>query len=1716
MSRASVKLAAPKPAKAESKARKGRARAAVRQAAKTSPAAPAPSAAALAAAAAQPTRVLPHRDALEQRFGRGLGQIRVAQGPVVTRALDAAGAEAATVGDRVLLRPEAPLGTVAHEAAHALQPEQAQGGDSDRAEAEAQRVEAQTTSGTPVAPVRAARVPGMVAFKAPDNLAGARVVPKPDPAATKAFREAERTPDAQQQDAQAPAQTQAEPVAPTAQGASPDTSAARGDTPGASGADAGEPPVPTFAAPSIPELDVDTDAVKEAAAAADAQIEAARDAGGMMAAFRTAPPSVKALRHDQLSGNARTLAEEDQAQFDQDLPKFEAKLSGTDDLAALPPVGAPTPEAPALEDGTPAPAPLPEVDPTPATTAPPLNPGGSVFAGLATPGDAASMGSAFAKLSTNDDRIETSAGTRPSVPTSGETDPGRVASQDKAAREQADAKAQAASKAVLEGRGPEEAGLKTLREEMPVAPRSLPETEAVETTAPGAVAFREGGHDAEVTALFDAHHGGPMAESLTQAEAETGAAVAKRNSDRDAKLTEAKAETDKLNRTADEGQRTEVLARRKDIQAARGKAVADQKGHVDALKTQAETDRKAAKTEVDLQITTTDAQVAKDFTKAEGDAQAEVTAGEAKAEAERTRQKANAEKQSWWDRAKSWVQEQFDKLTTFINGVFDAVRKAVKKLIDAVKTAALKLIDAAAKAIKAAIEKLGTALKAAVSALLEKHFPEVAKALNEAIDTAVAAAKTAVDKVAEGLKTAVAAVLDTLAKGIDAILALYQKAINAALNLAKIALTADWGALAKMVLEPILLAFGIKPAEFYALIGKAIDALDIIVKNPAGFIKNLVKSVVGGLKLFGGKLFEHLQKGIIGWLTGALGSDLKIPKTWTVIGVLDLARQIMGLTLDFIRRIAVRVLGEKAVTVIEQVMGTIATFVKGGFAALWEQIKGAVGNIQSLVLEQIKSFLFERVLLASVTWLASLFNPAGAIAKLIMMTWNVLMFIKDQLGRMVDLVKKVFGTLYEIATGVLEPAQKGVEAVLGRTLPLVIDLFARLLGLGNVAGRVKKIIDGVRQKIEDAIVKLIKRIVGRGKGKGGKADKKKKDRTDDLMKPITVKGGGERHTLFIREKGKKAVPVMRSVETPVEVWLKRHHTEAGLKSLYPGQDAATLTDLLGRVKPLVARALTEEAQLEAVAEAENLSEDARLARKGSASPGPTPQGASKLKAEGAELGTLLSAILQQVSGSASKLEIKFVKNIANLSPELREPVRKQILRRLQESRYRGKTWQELIAASYADSDLTQRWVKPVHSLGNGILRDQTVGKRFRIAVAKIANGRIKAANASKKFDEANPDEKLNPFFKGYLAGDLRDKSQAIYAAMLTKRTMADVATAFTSEIERATERYANDSADGPDRSLFDDVKASNIRKKLLAFANGTDKGSYDSWATNATEKNKPGTGAKKTGNLLTVTKTQSFRPTKNATYLASMVRTAANTGVDRPHEWIKSASVTKLLQRAADGLKTGNGRTALLGATELIEFQHYVRTPTTRLVFKPKQDFAYGKPDKVKVGYRAPEHLDSSEHRGTAPDALPEEQQQSWYPRGLPAASRKITILQGHSGGIFARAQGGTHEDALVQQHQGSTEWHKTLEAAVDKAIDELPATGKAIPLREAILGHFKRTIWQGSAQLDADSRAFRHYYDSRSEGSPLSYEDLRTKFDATTDKTLEKLETAMNKVIAN
>ncbi|MBP8810203.1 MAG: DUF4157 domain-containing protein [Kofleriaceae bacterium] len=104
-----------------------------------------------------PTGPLPHRERLEEAFGRDLSQVRAHQGPAADAATAAMGATAYATGSDVVLPAAPDLGLVAHEVAHVFQQAdgvQLAGGvgaDGDPYEREADLVAAAVTRGESVA-----------------------------------------------------------------------------------------------------------------------------------------------------------------------------------------------------------------------------------------------------------------------------------------------------------------------------------------------------------------------------------------------------------------------------------------------------------------------------------------------------------------------------------------------------------------------------------------------------------------------------------------------------------------------------------------------------------------------------------------------------------------------------------------------------------------------------------------------------------------------------------------------------------------------------------------------------------------------------------------------------------------------------------------------------------------------------------------------------------------------------------------------------------------------------------------------------------------------------------------------------------------------------------------------------------------------------------------------------------------------------------------------------------------------------------------------------------------------------------------------------------------------------------------------------------------------------------------------------------------------------
>ncbi|HEY6964086.1 MAG TPA: hypothetical protein VI407_02625, partial [Erythrobacter sp.] len=678
-------------------------------------------------------------------------------------------------------------------------------------------------------------------------------------------------------------------------------------------------------------------------------------------------------------------------------------------------------------------------------------------------------------VSTRNPGIQTAVTERADVPRDGANDPARLDEAQQQQRDAASAQRQEAAAAVVNGPGPETIMPRALEAEVPAPAMQAAATPAI-TPAPEAAQLQALALPETVVADFDAATGAEMAASTAAAREQMQTAETDRQTAHDTAVTEAETSRAEAERQADQEQRDAVTEHRQAIQDERQRTVDDQNTAMAEVNGQAARARDAKRTEAETEVRNAETQINARYDQAEADARAEVAEGERKAEAERERKRRESEEQSWWERAAGWIADAFEALVSLVNGIFDLVRSAITGLIDLARRAVTALIDLASRALQALVSALGDILKGLIDGLIGQIFPELAARLNAAIDRAVNAVNSAIDAVANRLIAGVNAIAAALTSAVNALLDAFQGAFNAAVAVLQAAISGDWGALLRQVLDAVLRVLGIDPAAFHALIAQATDAISIIVNDPGAFVGNMISALVGGVEKFRDNFGTHLRRGVIGWLTGALG-DIQIPSEWTLWTVLDLVRQIMGLTWDFVRERASRLIGPENVARLEMMASWIGTLITEGWQGLWTRIQESLASLRDSVLESIRTFLMERVVMAAISWLASLFNPVGALVKLVMTIWNIYQFVSAQLQRLMGIATAVVASISNIAHGVLDPAKQRVEEVLGNLVPVVIDLLMSLLGVTGVAARVRQIITDLRQSIANAVDRMLERVL---------------------------------------------------------------------------------------------------------------------------------------------------------------------------------------------------------------------------------------------------------------------------------------------------------------------------------------------------------------------------------------------------------------------------------------------------------------------------------------------------------------------------------------------------------------------------------------------------------------------------------------------------------------
>ncbi|WP_299677210.1 hypothetical protein [uncultured Dokdonia sp.] len=327
------------------------------------------------------------------------------------------------------------------------------------------------------------------------------------------------------------------------------------------------------------------------------------------------------------------------------------------------------------------------------------------------------------------------------------------------------------------------------------------------------------------------------------------------------------------------------------------------------------------------------------------------------------------------------------------------------------------------------------------------------------------------------------------------------------------------------------------------LLAKIVEVVVAIIADPIGFLSNMMAGIGQGISNFSSNIVKHLQSGLIGWLTGAMGGlSITMPEDiFSLKGIFSLSSQIMGFTWERIRKVGSKVIGEPAIKALETGFELVNILRTEGLAGLWEYIKEQFQDLKATVIDAVMDLIQTQVVQAGIKWLLGLLSPVGAFVKAVMAIIDVVKFFIERAAQIAELVSAFMDSVSAIASGKVGAVAASIEKALGKAVPVVIGLLASILGIGGLARKVIKLFKKIQKRVEKALVKLWKKIKKMAKkflkkiGFGKKKKDKDGEKNEGTIKSQKFLMNNEEHTLSF-EGG---VIMMRSIKSPLSQKLEK-------------------------------------------------------------------------------------------------------------------------------------------------------------------------------------------------------------------------------------------------------------------------------------------------------------------------------------------------------------------------------------------------------------------------------------------------------------------------------------------------------------------------------------------------------------------------------------------------
>jgi len=277
------------------------------------------------------------------------------------------------------------------------------------------------------------------------------------------------------------------------------------------------------------------------------------------------------------------------------------------------------------------------------------------------------------------------------------------------------------------------------------------------------------------------------------------------------------------------------------------------------------------------------------------------------------------------------------------------------------------------------------------------------------------------------------------------------------------------------------------------LLDKAASAWDAVIAAPIRFIETALKAILQGVGRFMRNILSHLWFGVQGWLFNAVnqsggrsGVAVSPPTSWTDFrAVFGFVLGVLGISVNHVielinRRVpgAGRVL-QAGVRLLSGALEWIKIAIEQGPRGLWQHLVQRLSDLGTLVLESAVGWVMTRVVAIVGARLAAMAASAGltAVLEAVKAVYSAIQTAIEYMPRILAILIRVFDTVNQIAAGVIGPAATLVEGGFRMAMPIIIGFLANYAGLGGIGGRIVEIIQNVRQRIDDAILGLIDRVI---------------------------------------------------------------------------------------------------------------------------------------------------------------------------------------------------------------------------------------------------------------------------------------------------------------------------------------------------------------------------------------------------------------------------------------------------------------------------------------------------------------------------------------------------------------------------------------------------------------------------------------------------------------